>query len=418
MSLLILLGTNTVMATSALLDEGNYLYGIQLTVSGSGAASKQFGYDTAETLFDAIDSANLSDEFSGYSDTASTVSSNINYRGVILSINFPNLNSNELVLNIPELGISKSFTGTSRDASSDLMADYFKENNNIINRLNKLLAQKSSTDPIAGNPTSLMSGMVDNAFNSAAGIKITSTRANKEVGVSTDGKQTASVFSTGVRFGKLRQGGKNVTSYTLPLSYEFKNNSGKSVSIGVPISYVEVNGAKSYKIGMDLSVKIPMDKKWTLSPGVGYGLIGSKDLLSAGQIASASLSSIYKLDKYTVGNDKWTLSIANMLGYYKTLPIKLKGVNIDPDITNTVSKNGLLADYNTEVLGTKSIVQVYITDTRFFGDKLYADRYNELGFYISPEDKTGLKKYLGLNASYLISNKDITGFNISLSYSF
>lgn len=321
------------------------------------------------------------------------------------------------MLDIPELGLSKTFNGGTRDKSADLMADYFEDNSNILNRLNKLLAQKSPTDPVAGNPTSLMGGMVDNAFNSAASIKSPSTKANKEVSVST-GQQTANVFSTGVRFGKFRQGGKDVTSYTLPISYEFNNDSGKKVSIGVPISYVEVNGSKSYKIGMDLSVKIPMDKQWTLSPGIGYGLIGSKDLLSAGQIISGSLSSVYKLDKSTAGNDKWTLSIANMGGYYKTLPIKSNGVSIDPDITNMVSKNGLLADYNTEVLGTKSIVQTYITDTRFFGDKLYADHYNEVGIYISPEDKTGLKKYLGLNASYLIGNKDITGFNISLTYSF
>lgn len=412
-SLSIMLSTNIVTAGSNnLIDSGNDLYSIQVTINNSIMDTKQFGYNTAEALFDAIESVNLASEFSNYVET-SIVESNINYRGVALSLSYLDMSS-DLTLNIPDLGFSKTFSGATRDDSSDLLFDYFEDNNDILNRLNKLLTQKSPTDPIAGNPNSLMGGMVDSAFRTGASIK----KADNNINNVKAENETGNVLSTGIRFGKFRQGGKNVISYTLPIEYEFKNSNGKDIYVNVPISYLESNGAKSYKIGLDLAMKIPMNKKWSLTPGIGYGLVGSKDLVSSGQIGSLSLSSLYKLDKSIAGNDNLTLNIANMVGYYKTFPIKLAGVNIDPNITNTVVRNGLIADYKTEVFGVKSNIQTYLTDTRFFGDKLYAEHYNEVGIYVAPEDKTGINKYLGINASYLFGNNDISGFSVSLSYNF
>ena len=63
-------------------------------------------------------------------------------------------------------------------------------------------------------------------------------------------------------------------------------------------------------------------------------------------------------------------------------------------------------------------VKAYFTDTRFFGDALYSERYNEIGLFVSRAKKSRFEGGTGLNLSYLFAEKDIKGFQLAYSYKF
>lgn len=63
---------------------------------------------------------------------------------------------------------------------------------------------------------------------------------------------------------------------------------------------------------------------WSLAPAVGYGIAGSQDLGSLGQILSGSLNS----DPLLYDNGKYRIGMGNMVGYSLTLPIPASSATI------------------------------------------------------------------------------------------
>lgn len=80
---------------------------------------------------------------------------NINLRGINVISSFA-ANSTELVVSIPEAGISTSFDGGSRDQSIALFKQFIRDGGNKNGALLKAYAKYSPIDPIAGNPNSLL----------------------------------------------------------------------------------------------------------------------------------------------------------------------------------------------------------------------------------------------------------------------
>ena len=228
------------------------------------------------------------------------------------------------------------------------LVDYLKDSD-LANRLSRYLAARSPTSVLAGNPSSLQSSLAASAFDSG-----TDTGSGGDSGGDGGDGGTASgggaamaaaanhAFPVGLQFGRYRQGGKDVNNHSLPLRYAYEWADGRKLNVGLPLSYVTVGDAKVYRIGLEVGYTLPMNDRWKLTPGIGYGLVGSKDLLSGAQIGSFSLTSLYTFDKSVVGGDNWSLSVGNMAGYYKTFPIKVADVKIDPDLKNQIVKNGLI----------------------------------------------------------------------------
>lgn len=464
--LLLLLSTQSVAQSSSssnMLPITSGLYGLNITVDNDGPGTtdmrtRSFDFDDGIEVLETFEGESLDnlfqdmDSFTGYIYT-SVVNADINFQGVFANIAYPE-SSSLLTFSIPDLeltaycfvGSGNSGSGSSgitsgcitedprasssgvfildgpenRDIAQEELEDFLKDSD-LANRLSKLLAFRSPTSPLAGNPSSLQSAQADNAFSKGTdtGSDDGQGQASQDQGQNAQSiARTNNAFPVGVQFGRYRQGGKDVNNHSLPLRYSYEWESGKEISVGLPLSYTTVEDAKIYKIGLDISYTHPINKQWKLTPGLGYGLVGSEDLLTGAQIGSVSLTSLYTLDESIVGGPSWSLSIANMIGHYQSFPIKVGDINIDPDLTNQIIKNGLILDSKKTLFSIPVNIKGYFTDTRFFGDALYSERYDEIGIFFSPAKKRLLGKSQGINISYLFAENDITGFNFAYSYKF
>ncbi len=402
------------------------LYGIEITVYDASApamtATESLSFDTVEELYDAVDETELADLF----ETAdvmyigndlgmgSRAEAEINYRGIPVFLGYE-MNSNRLTFKVERIGVDLTFEGVSRDDSLDELEDFLEgQGSDIINDINKLLVAESPVDPLAGNPSSLLGSTVHNAFSTATDTGQKPVNAGAGAGDAKSG----GLAGLGARFGKYTYAGNNVTAFTFPFGYSRKTETGKEISFNVPIVYVKTESAESYKIALELSSKLPVTEQWSLTPMIGYGLVGSEDLVSAGQLGSLALTSVYEFNRHTTANG-WTFSVANMAGLYKTFPIEISGVEIDPDLSNQVAKNDLIGTRIHTLFNRIATTQIYLTDTRFFGDELYSEQYNEIGVFIKPRyEGSGLGRYFGINSTYLFGEGDVEGFRLSLSYQF
>lgn len=226
------------------------------------------------------------------------------------------------------------------------------------------------------------------------------------------------------RFGRFNQGGNEVDSFSLPLSYSFYVNDNKTskLILTLPLTYTRVqNSAQSFQAGIGIGWSQRVTENWILTPAVSYGATGSIDLGSVGQVISGSLTSIYS---WNLG-ENWhniSISLANTGAYYKTLPLSIGGLKIDQDLTNYVIKNGIIGIMPVKIdsLNANFNLKAYFTDTEFFGDKLFAEQYNEVGVSFTTNNKESLFDDLGINIGYLFSieGDDVEGFNINLGYEF
>lgn len=399
--------------TDCTAPEGNGLFNASICID-----DKQINYSgkSAESLIDQFSEEELKNYFGdGYDKDTSRGTLFADFRGLEMKLHYPH-GSNELVFEVPSLDISKTFTGTNRDDSNEKLRNYLKQDGDAI--LKELIAQ-SAVSPIAGNPSSAQTTMTDNDFNSG-------TNGSFDIGF----HHKISTIGLELGIGSYEQGGHQVNTYSLPLSYSFSFGKGRELSFRMPITYVDIEGATSYSIVSGISYKQPVNEYWALTPSISYGIAGSEDLGAAAQMASASLTSNY----FLVGNKtaKYAISMANMIAYFQTLPLNVGGYNLDPELTNQIMRNGLLFNASIgKLLNTKITMGLFITDTRIFGDDVFMNQYNEVGISIGPEQKNwreDVKVYsqqfsIGIKYLYSVDDIDvksdgITGWNLALNYKF
>lgn len=275
-------------------------------------------------------------------------------------------------------------------------------------------ARRSSHSALAGNPTSLLGNEVkrqsDLYFNSG---NTANNKANKGYGAT-------------ARFGRFNQGKQNVESYSLPLSYKFDRGNDQII-LSLPLAYTRVDNADpSYQIGVGIGYKRQITDNWSLTPAASWATVGTDDLDALGQVVSGSLTSVYSWELGTQHNIK--LSLANMVSYYETLAdsnARKNAGNFDrsvltTDLSNWVIKNGIMGSMPTNIKDVNFNLEVYLTDTEFFGDQLFIEQYNEFGASFTVADKDSLFAGFGVNITYLfsLSGDDVEGFTGGIGYEF
>ena len=108
-----------------------------------------------------------------------------------------------------------------------------------------------------------------------------------------------------------------------------------------------------------------------------------------------------------------------MIGYYKTLDIEVGRYSFDPGITNTVLTNGLMLFVPGTMWGRKLATEVWVVDTRFFGDELYSEYNDEFGISLGTVKTEGysVENYLRAGVSYMTGD-NVEGWRFNLGYSF
>ncbi|PJB02745.1 MAG: hypothetical protein CO126_10375, partial [Hydrogenophilales bacterium CG_4_9_14_3_um_filter_63_34] len=216
----------------------------------------------------------------------------------------------------------------------------------------------------------------------------------------------------GLEYGQMTQGDTDVSNLTVPLSYSIRNDLDprRQLLLRMPISIVDVDGAKAYHLGFGASYRFPMSQYWTLAPSINYAFTAATDLGSTAQMAATGLTSTYYWRKpgYDVG-------IGNMLSFATTLPFSYGGYDYDPHISNTVLRNGVMWSRPTLVSGRKMYFETSLIDTRFFGSKLYADNYQELRFSLGTARSAKATSVFraGLALRHMKSDN---GFNVEFGY--
>lgn len=405
-------------AAAALLLPSSAFAGLfDLTVS-SGGDSYSESYSKVEDLFDNFDVERISPHFPGFNENTSGADLVIDFRGLPAYLTIAP-NSNKYVLDIPSVGIYEEFDGNTRDESSDKLEDWFKKDGgDAITKIMKKLAADTGTDPIAGNPSSLMSRMSTMDYDMAVNPEANVMEIN---GQQTPSDLNANLISVFARYSNYKVDGVKSKEYALPLAYTIRFNGSKNtLAIRLPMSQVTVEDSTAYNVGLGLALGYQATDNWRLTPAVGYGAVGSIDLGSVGQIVSGSLTSTY-----TFRPGKFLLNMGNMAGYYKTLPFKQGDYDIDPDIQNTVVRNGLNFVIPFGEAKTTSL-DLFVTDTRYFGSDLYIEQYNELGFSYgflksTVKEKNGkTKSYItNLRAGLTYMTADnADGFTVNFGWSF
>jgi hypothetical protein len=400
----LLLMATTVFGQSCSAPPNTNIFNITLCVEGEVAT---VGVNSIAEVFNAVDSNRLTSRFSGYDQETSAGEFRIDLRGLPVTLGYAR-DSTVLYFTIPSLGINETFDGGTRDASNQLLRDYLNQNGNGSGLLGQLLAV-SPVDPLAGNPASLLSEMVADDFAVGVDPAYNSMAPGRS-------------FSAGLRFGRYEVANIAQNVFTLPLSYAYTFANYDSLIVRLPLTYIEIQGATSYRGQLGLSYKKTIFSRWALTPSLAYGIAGSGDLGSLGHLLSMSLTSDLRL----FDNGRFSLSMGNLLGYYLTLPVRVDDVNVDYDLRNTITRNGLLLSMPLQQRfgGREFSLDFFVTGTWFFGDALYNDNYQEIGISIGPRrsvDKLApnlASHPFGLGLKYIHGKGGIEGFEFNFGYRF
>jgi hypothetical protein len=379
------------------------------------------GFSSFQDMIDNFDVYVFDQHFTGYDPDTSGIHTVLNFRGLPIETSI-SPGSNTIQVTIPSIGIAEVFAGATRDDSVDMLEDWIKENtDDVLEKMVRYLVENTSTDPIAGNPSSLMSTMAANDFENGFTSLTTNIMAS-QTPTPPEGVENENVnlIALQANFGSLKAGDYDGSYYRLPLSYTFRSDvdERRQLRVSLPIGVMTLEDSKSYSAGLGLAFSIPMTQTWTLTPAVNYAGVGSADLAAAATMASASLASALSLKAGYA-----TVNIGNMLGHYTTLKFKYDDFEYDPDIKNTVLRNGIMVSIP---IRKKYVGEVFLTDTRYFGTNLYIEAYNEIGFAFglvrisSEKAKNRIKNYLRsfrVGATYTFDG-DYDAIELNFGYTF
>lgn len=347
----------------------------QVTVTSNGVTEKA-GFKSALDAIDQFKSGALNRLIPVYTDT-SVASGTINYRGLAVSASYPT-NGTALRFQVPLAGIDKTFTGTTRNDSQQKLIDYLKKSN-AYGSVMHALAASSPVDPLAGNPASLQTALVNQGFNASAFA--TTPGASLRTGT-----QSSSRVGLGLNYGQVSGANFNTDAYTVPLSYGFNlgdANRPYRIQIDLPLTYLNTQGAQTGAASLGLGVTVPVAENLSVTPRVAVGATGSVDLASAAAMYAVSVTTAYRIN----WND-YALILGSMLGYSHSIGISIGSFSVDPKLSNPFTKNGVSVVVPLSKLGLESSLlpngdlQLFGADTYFTGSKIYENNVIEVGFSV------------------------------------
>lgn len=374
------------------------------------------GFNTFEEIFDAIEQ-NRFNQITGYTNqSAATV--NINLRGIDALVKYDQ-NSSILNFSIPSI-VDKTFNEGTRTLNENALEDFLKKNQDgTLTKILQKAAAETATDPVAGNPDSLMSTMALADFNAAHDMATFNTKREKQVNAA--GKSDNNKLEIGLEAGRSSaNNGVEKNLLTLPLSYtHYFDDPRKQLKISSPLSYVETNNSKSYKGSLGAALSYPINGQWTLIPAARVGVLGSKDLGTATAIYSGSLTSLYHFSYKNMN-----VMVGNMLSIIQTADLKIEDYELSYQLSNQILKNGISVErpMNYKVLGKKASSEFSISNTQFFGDNLHIENHTDLALSIGTRKRVGgasaTADSMHVGITYTIGEHGYNGGKLNFGYKF
>lgn len=384
----------------------------ELTVDIPGESASR-GFSDIEDFVDQVSNEGFDNILVGYQDDITQADASLNIRGIPASASYA-ANSPTLVFLIPSVGIDESFLGATRDESQDLFKDWFEgQGRGLLTRLLQELVANTPTDPVAGNPDSLMSTMVTSDYSIASGA-VSFTGAKSE-------KKPSNLIGLGLRYGRSSSLGFKTNAVNLPLNYIIPFESQYAVIIDAPLTYLDIEGADSYHASLGLGLRIPAYRSgnidWAMTPFVRVGVSGSKNLGSAALVYSGSVTSTLSFSVRDL-----RIAVNNMFGYYQTDSVEVGDFELDYDLENYSFRNGIAVEgllNPWDFLDNPITWELAFTDTRFGGDDLFLDQWNEIVFSLGTQRVANQMTWqaLRIGAGYTFGN-EYDAFRFTLNYRF
>ncbi len=366
-----------------------------VTLSVDGRVGSQ-GFTRIQDAYDSLTTAGLQQIVAGYTDV-SAATANINLRGVP-AIGIYTQNSPALRILVPGAGIDVTFNGATRDESQRLFADWLRgQGSSEVNRVLRLAAATTSIDPVAGNPNAAMNQFVASDFGRA---------------LEASAGGVAAGFGMAARFASFTAAGYNSRSLSVPLNQVFTLSENDSIELDLPLTWTNTEGAQSYAANLGILYRRKIFDWWTLQPSLRVGGVGSIDLGGGSGVYSAALNSTVQFPV----TDQIRMTIANGVTYVSTFPVSIGSYSVNYDLQNTVFRNGvvLTGDFGLRLADRALILSAFAVDTRFTGDAVYIQNYQEFGVF----GQLGRESPLRVGATFLTGDRGVRGFYLNTGVQF
>ncbi len=362
-----------------------------------GADTRTVHPQTAQQLVDAVRDQDLKLLVPSYTGSEAA-SLTVDFRGQLIQTAFPTAGSTRLDLDVPGLGITRSFVGATRQQSREMLRDFLKTSD-AMGRIMKALARSSAVDPVAGNPASLQTRLVAGNYNRHFRL-LASERTARDLGIQPQAQAQAAMpillasaadeppaiaplvidkadSATMVELDAARYtaAGRASVVANLSFSHALPTAPDRPLSIEGDLQHADVDGATSIGGTLGMAYRMRVKENWYLVPSVSVGAVESRDLGSAGTMVSASLTSAWRLAR---GSD-YIVWIGNAATLTQTVNASIGGYSFDPKLRNLVLTNGAVAYLTPAALGRNQWLEVSLADSRYTGSAIYDRRYDEMG---------------------------------------
>ena len=366
--------------------------GLALAVATPASAGKLFSSTvTVDTVVgrlgtnslldvpDFYDTSTLTEINPGFDSSSEGFVGALNLRGVGSFVSFE-ASTQSLALSIPGV-LEIGFDEGSLDANMDALEDWLQGDWNTaeapqdaVESLLKAWAKNSPVEPVAGNPNSLMTRMTNADF----------VLGSEGPFFHSDTPLASAPGQTGVRFdySYAKAGDWNMNAYELSIDhrFNFKSLPNLSAIVSFPVAGTETEGQWTGMGSLGVGVQYRPTERWSITPMVRTGVVGSLDVGAAAVLFSATLNSHagFSLQKLYAPLPDIQIGITNQLGYARSIQdIKIGDFRLDYGLENGILRNG---GYFAGRLGDSSLGwKLFGTASCWFGDDLYLESYANLG---------------------------------------
>lgn len=429
--LLFTLNYNTLFAINTVpiptLASGSELFIATISVQNAGQDSpttKTFrGNGSMNDIIDKFQDADLTQEFSGgngFNENTSSISGSVSLRGVNVTAQVSSTNGvrtlhfclgSTTCQNFTQ-AVTNSLNSSAKSAIDlsttsvwDQLVDYLKGNGGtaLLSTLADDWVKQTSIDPVAGNPDSFMGQLTKANFNLAAnGILMGNTSG-------------LDLFSAAPSYSQNTSNNLTIKSANLPLKYSHYFNADNAMFVSAPISYSQVEQAKTYSLALGLGYTHVFIRNphvvWALTPSVYAGAVGSVDLGSGTLLYDGALAS-----RVLIPYGAFTYGITNDLSYLKTAKVKIGDVETPYDMKNVLTSNGFDVTYHLHK--NFSVGGFYTMTNVLSGIDWYVNSYNEVGFKLAKltDYKSAMYDHMTLSAGYLFGKHGYKGGSLTLGF--
>jgi hypothetical protein len=265
-------------------------------------------------------------------------------------------------------------------------------------------AASGAFSPISGNPVSQFYLMTNNSFETA-------------VGLDDPDRGELPIFGAGVEFGAFNTDGTRSRSYILPLRRSFLlDMPGWAINLDLPLAFTTIEGSESYSGSGSVGLRIPVFvDRWTLTPAFRIGFLSSNALSTGAVTYGGTITS--ELD-FQLGDTEFT--VGNLVSRFHAIDASaLQDDTVDVDLKNTVLRNGVIVTHPVSAFSQDLDLSAFVTDTRFFGDEVFIDQYNEVGFTIGWNEPslTAITNRLAIGVTYT-RNEEGDGIRANFGFRF